>query len=71
VDDTAEVLLGNRDFLKRFRMFVSNRPQYQEMKAQGKDIAAIDLRFDSQIVYLLRRPVAEQAETKPKAIRNQ
>jgi cell division protein FtsQ len=71
VDDTAEVLLGDRDFLKRFRMFASNRQQYQEMKDQGKEIAAIDLRFESQIVYRLRRPAAEQAEAKGKAKGNQ
>jgi cell division protein FtsQ len=71
VDDTAEVLLGDRDFLKRFRMFASNRQQYQEMKDQGQEIAAIDLRFESQIVYRLRRPATEQAEAKGKAKGNQ
>ena len=71
VDDTAEVFLGDRDFLRRFQMFMSNLPQYQDLKAQGKDIAAVDLRYDSQIVYRLRHPVAEQAEAKPKTSRNQ
>jgi cell division protein FtsQ len=70
VDDTAEVFLGDRDFLRRFQMFMSNLPQYRDLKAQGKDIAAVDLRFDSQIVYRLRHPVAEQAEAKPKTSRN-
>jgi cell division protein FtsQ len=70
VNDTAEVLLGDRDFLKRFQMFMSNLPQYQDLKSQGKDIATVDLRFDSQIVYRLRYSVAEQIETKAKTSRN-
>lgn len=70
VDDTAEVFLGDRDFLKRFRMFMSNLAQYQDLKSQGKEIAAVDLRFDSQIVYHLRHPAAEQAAAKAKLSRN-
>ena len=71
VDDAAEVFLGDRDFERRFQMFMSNLPRYQDLKAQGKDIEAVDLRFDSQIVYYLRQPVAEQAEAKPKTYREQ
>ncbi len=71
VDDTAEVFLGDRDFLKRFQMFMSNLSQYQDLKSQGKEIAAVDLRFDSQIVYRLKRPAAGQAEAKAKLSRNQ
>jgi cell division septal protein FtsQ len=70
VDDTADVILGDRDFLKRFQMFMSNLSQYQDLKSQGKEIAAVDLRFDSQIVYRLRRPATEQAEAKAKLNRN-
>jgi cell division protein FtsQ len=70
VDDTAEVLLGDRDFLKRFQTFMSNLPQYEDLKAQGKDIAIVDLRFDSQIVYRLRPPATEQAEARTKTSRN-
>jgi cell division protein FtsQ len=70
VDDTVEVLLGDRDFLKRFQTFMSNLPQYQDLKSQGKDIATVDLRFDSQIVYRLRRQVTEQAEARTKTSRN-
>jgi cell division protein FtsQ len=70
VDDTAEVFLGDRDFLKRFQMLMSSQEQYQELKAQGREIASVDLRFDSQIVFRPRPPAAEQAEPKPKVIRN-
>jgi cell division protein FtsQ len=62
VDDTAEILLGDRDFLKRFRMFVGNVAQYHELKEQY-EIVSIDLRFDGQIVY---RPRAGTAKAVPK-----
>lgn len=71
VDDTPEVFLGDRDFLRRFQMFMSDLPEYQDLKAKGNDIAVVDLRYDSQIVYRPRHPVAEQPEAKPKTSRNQ
>jgi cell division protein FtsQ len=69
VDDTAVVSLGDHDFLKRLQMFMSNMNQYNELKAQGKDISEVDLRFDSQIVFRLRKPVTEQADAKSKVSR--
>jgi hypothetical protein len=63
VDDTAEIALGNRDFLTRFRMFVANVAQYHELKEQY-EIVSIDLRYDGQIVY---RPRAGAAKAVPKA----
>ena len=51
VDDTAEIHMGDADFLKRFRTLMSNMSQYQELKAQYNEIASIDLRFDGQIIY--------------------
>lgn len=51
VDETAEVSLGDRDFLKRFRTLVSNMPRYRELKSQYNEIASVDLRFDGQIIY--------------------
>ncbi len=69
VDDTAELFLGDHDFLKRLQMFMSCLPRYQEMKAQGKDIAEVDLRFDGQVVFRPRQPVAEQADAKSKVSR--
>jgi len=69
VNDTAEVYLGDRDFLKRFQMFMSNMTQYRDLKDQGNDISAVDLRFDSQIVYRRRSPVAQQADAKAKVSR--
>ena len=69
VDDTAEVFLGNRDFLKRFRTLMSNLNQYRELKSQYSDIASVDLRFDGQIVYRPKRATSIQkvpvAESRP------
>ncbi len=69
VDDTAEVYLGNRDFLKRFQMFASNLAYYQEQKAQGKEISAVDLRFEGKIVYTVVPSAAERADVKSKLSR--
>jgi cell division septal protein FtsQ len=68
VDDTAEVLLGERDYLKRFRTLMSNLDQYRELKSQYNDIASVDLRFDGQIVYRPRRTAAvgSGGETTPR-----
>jgi cell division protein FtsQ len=54
VDDTAEVYLGEKDYLKRFQTLMNNINQYQELKTQY-DIASVDMRFDGQIVYRPRR----------------
>jgi cell division protein FtsQ len=55
VDDTAEISLGDRDFLKRFRTLMSNLSQYQELRGKYAEIASIDLRFDGQIIYRPRK----------------
>ena len=69
VDDTAEIHMGDRDFLKRFRTLMSNLSQYRELKSQYTEIASVDLRFDGQIIYRPKRPVSGQgpavAEAKP------
>jgi cell division septal protein FtsQ len=54
VDDTAEVYLGGKDYLKRFRTLMDYMGKYQELKSKNNDIASIDLRFDGQIVYRQR-----------------
>ena len=59
VDDTAEILLGDRDFLKRFQRLMSNLAQYRELQAQYQEIASVDLRYEGQIIY---RPRATQAD---------
>ena len=51
VDDGAEVSLGDRDFLKRFRTLLSNMAQYQDLKSQYSEIVSIDLRFEGRIIY--------------------
>jgi len=61
VNDTAEVFLGNKDFLRRFRALMSNMSQYQDLKAQNYDIAEIDLRYEGQIIYRPRQNEGEAA----------
>lgn len=68
VDDTAEVLLGDRDFLKRFRILMSNLTQYRELKSQYVDIASVDLRFDGQIIYRPKRAAGGQTVPAAEAI---
>jgi cell division septal protein FtsQ len=58
VDDNAEILLGEKDYLKRIRTLMKHMDQYQELKSQNNDIASIDMRFDGQIVYQPRRTSA-------------
>ncbi|MBP1691633.1 MAG: Cell division protein FtsQ [Bacteroidetes bacterium] len=55
VDDTAEIHLGDRDFLKRLRKLMDNMGRYRELKAQGYEIATIELRFEGQIIYRPRK----------------
>ena len=59
VDDTAEVYLGEKDYLKRFQTLMNNLGEYQELKDQNNEIESIDLRFDGQIVYRRRPKSAE------------
>jgi hypothetical protein len=69
VNDTAEIMLGDRDFLRRFRTLMSNLKQYEELKSQYEEIASVDLRFEGQIVYRPRVIPAGQGaggdETRP------
>jgi cell division protein FtsQ len=51
VDDTAEVYLGEKDYLKRFRVLMNNLGEYQKLKDQYTDFVSIDLRFENKIVY--------------------
>jgi hypothetical protein len=55
VDDTAEVYIGNKDYLERFKKFVNNPNEYQKLKTQYNAIDTIDLRFDHKIVYSVKQ----------------
>jgi cell division protein FtsQ len=55
VDDTAEVLLGEKDYLKRFHGLMQNMNKYRELKDQYNEIESIDLRFDGNIIYCPKR----------------
>jgi cell division septal protein FtsQ len=59
VDDTAEVYLGEKDYLKRFKTFIGNLSEYQKLKLQYSEFASIDMRYEGQIVYRPRRDTAE------------
>ncbi len=65
VDDTAEILLGDRDFLKRFQRLMSNLAQYRELQAQYQEIASVDLRYEGQIIYRPRVTQGEQVAEVP------
>jgi cell division protein FtsQ len=69
VDDTAEIYLGDREFKKRFQMLMANLSNYQGLKAEGNQIVAVDLRIDSQIIYV-KHPAADQPGIKGTVIRN-
>jgi cell division protein FtsQ len=51
VDDSAEIYLGEKDFLKRFQKLMDNLNTYQDLKNQNNDIASVDLRLTGKIVY--------------------
>jgi cell division septal protein FtsQ len=54
IDDTAEVYLGEKDYLKRFSTLMSYLGEYQKLKDQYTEFVSIDMRFDNQIVYSRR-----------------
>jgi cell division protein FtsQ len=62
VDDTAEIEIGSRDFLKRFRGLMNSMRKYQELKEQYGEIASVDLRYDGQILYRPRKNEAERTQ---------
>jgi cell division protein FtsQ len=55
VDDTAEVLLGEKDYQKRFSSLMENMKQYRELKNQYTEIESIDLSVEGKIIYRPRR----------------
>ncbi len=59
VDDTAEVYLGEKDYLKRFKSFIGNLSEYEKLKLQYSEFASIDMRYEGQIVYRPRRDTAK------------
>jgi len=59
VDETAEIYLGEKDYQKRFCTLMNHLDQYRELKSQYPDIPLVDMRFDGQIVYRLKRENAE------------
>lgn len=63
VDDTAEIYMGEKDYLDRFRTLMDqeNRRRYEEIKSQYDGVESIDLRFDGQIIW---RPIRTTAENR-------
>jgi hypothetical protein len=62
MDDTVEIFLGDKDFLKRFSTFMSNMDQYRELRSEYQDIATVDLRFEGRIIYRPRHISGQQTE---------
>lgn len=60
VDDTAEIYLGEKDYLRRFGTLMNNLGEYRKLKDQHGEFATIDMRFDNQIVYGRRPESAAQ-----------
>lgn len=50
-NETAEVRLGDKDYLKRFRKFINNPGEYNKLKDQNFEIGSIDLTLDRQIIF--------------------
>jgi cell division protein FtsQ len=63
VNDTAEIYLGDRDFLKRLQAFLS---QYDEVKSEYGEMASVNLRFFPDIVYNPKRSAGTKAEAETK-----
>ncbi len=63
VNESAEIYIGDHDFLKRFRTLMSNMAQYREIKNKYTEISSVDLRYPGQIVYRPRQ--AESAQAQP------
>jgi cell division protein FtsQ len=63
VNDTAEIYLGDRDFLKRFQAFLA---QYEQVKSEYGEMASVNLRFFPDIVYSPKRPPGTKAEAETK-----
>jgi cell division protein FtsQ len=55
VDDSAEICLGEKDYLKRFQKLMDNLNTYQEVKSQNNNIATVDLRLTGKILYSSHR----------------
>ncbi len=62
VNDTAEIYLGDRDFLTRFQAFIA---QYDDVKSQYGDMASVNLRFFPDIVYNPKNPPSAKPEIRP------
>jgi hypothetical protein len=44
---------------------MANRAQYEELKAENRDIASVDLRFDGKIIYHQRTAAPPAEESAP------
>jgi cell division septal protein FtsQ len=71
VDDTAEVYIGNKDYLARFQKFVNNPNEYQKLKTEYNQIDVIDLRFDHKIVYIPKQAQALASNGKTAKLEDQ
>jgi len=63
VDEPPEIMIGDRDFGKRFQRLMANMAQYREIKNQYHEIISIDLRNEGQIVF--RTQQTQVSEVQP------
>ncbi len=61
VDDTAEIYLGDRDFLKRFQALME---RYDDAKAQYGEMTSVNLRYFPEIIYNPKNPPNVKPESK-------
>ena len=62
IDDSAEISMGDRDFLKRFQAFAA---RYGDAKFQYGEILWADLRFYPTIVFKPKETAADQTAGEP------
>ncbi len=62
VDDTAEIYLGDHDFLKRFQALME---RYNDVKSQYGEMTSVNLRYFPEIVYNPKNPPNAKPDTKP------
>jgi len=70
VNDTHEIYLGEKDYLRRIRKFMNNLSEYEKLKEQYNEFASIDLRYDREIIYKLRRSDNDSLHTKTARLEN-
>jgi cell division protein FtsQ len=70
VDETAEINLGEKNYLKRL-LKLTNNPEYRKMKDQNIEFESIDLTLNRQIRFVPRKAKNESLINKPSGLEEQ